>query len=92
MAYSANKHDVFSGRMKNWFNSLQNLRDELGRLDEIYTHEAASGDDDAFTDTDIATKAEHVAGIVFMRALVDFVENGVVSQADRTSNITPFAQ
>ena len=92
MAYSARKHIVFSVRLKNWFGSFQNLRDELARLDEQYVHETASGTDENFADTEIASVQEHIDGIVFMRALKDFVEGGVVSQLDRTSNITAFIQ
>ena len=92
MAYSAPKHDVFSQRMKNWFNSYQNLRDELARLDEIYTNETASGTDAAFVSTDNATKQEHIDGIVFMRAVVDFTEGAAVSTLDRRSNVSSFTQ
>ena len=92
MAYDANKHDVFSQRMKNWFEQFQNLREEAERLDAIYTQETASGGDSEFKDTARATKQEHIDGIVFMRAFKDFVENGAVSRADRVPNITPFIQ
>ncbi len=92
MAYSAEKHAVFSDRMKNWMNSFQNLRDELARLDEIYTNETTSGANADFVDTSNATKQEHIAGIVFMRAMVDFVEGGTVPTLDRRSNITAFTQ
>ncbi|KKN09817.1 hypothetical protein LCGC14_1042900 [marine sediment metagenome] len=92
MAYSAEKHAVFSDREKNWFNQFQNLRDEAGRLDEIYTNETTSGADADFVDTPNASKQEHIDGIVFMRRLVDFVEGGVVPTLDRRSNITAFTQ
>lgn len=92
MAYSAEKHSVFSGRMKNWFNSFQNLRDELSRLDEIYLNETVSGADVAFIDTDNATKQEHIDGISLMRDLVDFVEGGAVTTLDRRPNISAFTQ
>lgn len=92
MAYSRAKHGVFSERMKNWFNSFQNLRDELARLDEIYTNETASGADTNFTDTSIATAQEHDEGIVFMRAVVDFTEGGTVPVLDRRNNISAFTQ
>ncbi len=92
MAYSAEKHAVFSDRMKNWMNSFQNLRDELARLEEIYTNETTSGDDVDFVDTANASKQEHIDGIVFMQGLVDFVEGGVVPTLDRRSNITAFTQ
>jgi hypothetical protein len=92
MAYSAPKHDVFSERMKNWMNSFQNLRDELARMDEIYTNETASGADAAFVTTDNASKQEHIDGIVLMRALVDFTEGSAVATLDRRSNITAFTQ
>ena len=92
MAYTAKKHGVFSHRMENWFGSVQALRDEIAKLDEIYTNETASGTDESFVDTVIATKQEHIDGIVFGRAFVDFVENGVVPQLNRTSNITAFTQ
>ena len=92
MAYSAVKHDVFSGRMKNWFMSLQNLRDEAARLDAIYLNEAVSGEDAAFVDTETATKQEHIDGIVFIRTFQAMIENGEVAQADRVGNITAFTQ
>ena len=92
MAYTANKHDVFSRRMENWMKTVQALRDEIAKLDEIYVNETASGADDAYTDTAIATEAEHTDAIVFGRAFVDFIENGAVSTLDRTSNITAFTQ
>lgn len=92
MAYSTTKHAVFSDRMKNWMNSFQNLRDELARMDEIYTNETSSGADAAFLDTDNATKQEHVDGVVMMRAMVDFTEGEAVATLDRRSNITAFTQ
>ena len=92
MAYSAAKHAVFSDRMKNWMNSFQNLRDELARLDEIYTNETSSGSDESFIDTSNATKQEHIDGIVMMRALVDFSEGNAVATSDRRSNISAFTQ
>ena len=92
MAYSATKHQRFSERMELWFRTFQAQRDELLQIDEIYTNETASGTDADFTDTTIATEQEHIDGIVFMRALKDFVENGVVPQLDRTGKITAFTQ
>ncbi len=92
MAYSAEKHAVFSDRMKNWMNSFQNLRDELARLEEIYTNETTSGAHADFVDTGNASKQEHIDGIVLMQSLVDFVEGGVVPTLDRRSNITAFTQ
>lgn len=92
MAYSAPKHAVFSDRMKNWFNSVQNSRDEGARLLEIYAHETASGTHVDFVDTSNATKQEHMDGIVFMEAFVNFVEGGDITKLDRTSNITAFVQ
>ncbi len=92
MVYAANKHNVFSDRMMNWFKTFQSLRDELERLDEIYIHETAYGADSAFDDTTNATKQEHIDGVVFLLALRDFVEGGVVPQIDRRPNITVFIQ
>jgi len=92
MAYSADKHAVFSGRMRNWFLAFQGLRDELLRLDEIYVNETASGEAAEFVDTDIATKQEHVDGIVFLRAIKDFTEGTAVATLDRRSNISAFTQ
>lgn len=92
MAYDSNKHAIFSDRMKAWFDSFQNLRDELIRLDEIYINETTSGADVAFVDTGNATKQEHIDGIVLMRAMKDFVEGGAVATLDRTSNVTAFTQ
>lgn len=92
MAYSASKHEVFSKRMEHWMNTYQSLRDELAKIDEIYTNETSSGGDAAFTDTDVATEQEHIDGIVFMRALVDFTEGNAVSTLDRRPNITAFTQ
>ncbi|KKN09809.1 hypothetical protein LCGC14_1042820 [marine sediment metagenome] len=77
------KHAVFSDRMKNWFNAFQGARDELARLDEIYTNETVSGAHADFVDTPNASKQEHIDGIVFMRGLVDFVKGGVVPTLDR---------
>jgi hypothetical protein len=92
MAYSAAKHSIFSSRMKNWFDSFQNLRDELARMDAIYVNETSSGADSDFVDNSTATKQEHIDGIVFMRALVDFTEGNAVSTLDREANITAFTQ
>ena len=92
MSYSAAKHQRFSERMQQWMKTFQAQRDELARIDEIYTNETASGGDAAFTDTDIATEQEHIDGIVMMRALKDFVENSAVATADRTQSISPFTQ
>ena len=92
MAYSAEKHAVFSDRMKNFMDSFQNLRDEMARLNEIYTNEAISGAHADFVDTPNATKQEHIDGIVLMRRLVDFVEGNAVATLDRRSNITAFTQ
>jgi len=92
MAYSAGKHTTFSRRMQNFFNTFQSLRNEMASLDELYINEAASGGDAAWVDTPIATATEHTDGIVFMRALTDFCEGGVVATSDRRSNITAFVQ
>ena len=93
MAYDADKHGHFSRRMQHWFKTFQVLRDELTKLDEIYTNETSSGSDAAFVTTGIATKQEHIDGIVFMRALDDFNDgSAAVSQTDRRSNITAFVQ
>lgn len=90
MAYDATKHKAFSQQMSQWFRSVQQLREESRRLDEIYVNEALSGADPAFTDTAIATEQEHIDGIVFMRAFKAMIENGAVSTGDRTGNITAF--
>ncbi len=92
MAYSAPKHDVFSDRMKAFFGSIQNLLEEGERIDQIYLNETASGADADFTDTDNATEAEHVAGIVFFRAYRDFIVGNAVATLDRRPNISPFIQ
>lgn len=91
MAYSAQKHEVFSQRMTNWMRTLWELKTESERLDAIYVQETGSGTDSAFADTSQATEQEHVDGIVFMRAFQDFIDgSAAVSQTDRTANITPF--
>ena len=93
MAYDTTKHQRFSERVQQWFMTYQALRDEMARIDEIYTNETSSGSDAAFVTTDIATKHEHIDGIVFMRALDDFTDgSAAVSQTDRRANITPFTQ
>jgi len=92
MAYTAQNHQHFSERCRRFFLRFQSLREEAGKLDEIYTNETLSGSDPDFDDTSIATKQEHIDAIVFMRAMKDFVENGSVSQLDRTQTITPFVQ
>lgn len=100
--YNASKHAVFSQRVEAWMKQAQELRDEASRLNLIYTSEAASGADSAFVDTAIATKQEHIDGIVFMRTFRDFCagthEDGTgggvttIARDDRTSNIAAFIQ
>ena len=69
MSYSAAKHAVFSNRVKA---SMVALHDSINRemevLDDIYTDVTVSGTHADFTDTDNATKQEHVDAIVAMRA------------------------
>ena len=86
MSYNAAKHAVFSERMRRAMVALSDTLDrEMELIDDIYTSEATSGSHADYTDTDIATEAEHTAGIVAIRALQTTYD------AQRT-NITPFLQ
>lgn len=90
MAYDASKHKLFAAQMTNWFRTLQTLRTEAVRLDDIYVQEGESGGNAAFLATDEVTKQELIDGIVFMRTFKNLCEGGVVSDTNRVSNITPF--
>ena len=86
MAYSAAKHAVFSNRVKA---SMVALHDSINRemevLDDIYTNEAISSAHADFTDTDNATKQEHVDAINAMRAFQ-------TTLAAQLANVTPWLQ
>jgi len=96
MAYDTQNHEAFSARMKNWITNLQNVYEEAGKLDDIYTNEAASGADPQFVDNSTATKAEHVDGIVLMRRVRDALaldgQSQTLTAEDQTSRMTPFLQ
>lgn len=92
MAYTAAKHEVFSRRYRNFMSSLQGLREEAARLLAIYTNEAVSGAVETFTDTDIATKNEHINVMICCGDLKKFWENAAVGTLDRQVWITPFTQ
>ena len=92
MAYTAGDHERFSRRMQRFMLRLQSLRDEAAKLVEIYSNETSYGAHAEFVSNDIATKQEHIDGIVLMQALALFVENGTAPQLDRTQTITPFTQ
>ena len=86
MSYNANKHAVFSDRVKA---SMRTLHDTINRemetLDDIYINEAESGSHADFTDTDNATQQEHIDAIVAMRAFQ-------ATLATQMTNITPWLQ
>lgn len=86
MSYNAAKHEVFSQRVQNAMVILHDvINREMETLDDIYNNETASGTDAAFTDTDIATEAEHVEAITAIRAFQ-------TTLAAQLSNITPWLQ
>ena len=88
MAYSAAQNQVFHERMQRLIAALYEVAfDEGDRLDDIYTNETASGLEDAWVDTDIATASECVEGIVLIRALQTWLtDNGHVVR------MSPFIQ
>lgn len=96
MAFDANKMQVFSQRMQNLLRELRQLYIEAGDLDDIYLNEAASGVDAAWADTEIATAAEHVDGIIVARRLRDALafdgQTAAIVSEDQTSRFTPFLQ
>lgn len=92
MAFNARNMVNFSLRMKNWVDNFNAQFHELEDIDRIYIDETASGSDPEFVDTENGTKQEHIDMIVFMRAMKDFRDGGVVSTLDRRSNLTPFLQ
>lgn len=96
MAYSAEHHAVFSQRMKNWIQNLNQAYIEAGALDDIYLNETASGTDPAWVDTANATAAEHVDGIVLLRRIRDALamdgQSQTLTAEDQTSRMTPFLQ
>ena len=86
MAYDANKHQVFSDRVKAAMRTVHDtINREMETLDDIYINETASGADAAFTDTDNATEQEHVDAITTMRAFQ-------TTLASNLANITPWLQ
>ena len=86
MAYDANKHAVFSDRVKAAMVACHDvINREMETLDDIYINETGSGSDAAFADTDNATEAEHVDAIVAMRAMQ-------TTLAAQMSNFTPWLQ
>jgi hypothetical protein len=92
MSYTADDHVTFTRREQAWFLQLQKLRELAAKLIAIYTEETASGANPNFVTTGIASKQEYIDGIVFMGHFKNLIENGVVDQADRVPNITPFLQ
>lgn len=92
MAYTESNHRAFSKRMQKFMLNLQALREEAARLNAIYTNEALSGAAETWVDTDIATAAEHVDGVLLCQSLEAFFANGEVATTDRRQWITPFIQ
>ncbi len=82
MSYSAAKHEVLSDRIKNSMVSFYDVVNrEMETIDDVYINETDSGGDVDFTDTENATKQEHVDAIVAMRAFQ-------TTLAEKLSNIT----
>jgi len=92
MAYSANDHQRFSVRMQKFMMNMNALRNEANALNEIYVNETSSGADAEFVATDIATKQEHIDGILYALSFTAFNENDTVATVDRTQWMTPFLQ
>jgi hypothetical protein len=91
MAYDSNKHSNFSDRMTNWMRQLWQMKQEAESLTAIYQQESNYGADAAFTDTENATKQEHIDAIVFQESFKAVIDgSAAISQTDRTSNVTPF--
>ena len=90
MAYSASDHQKFTVRMQKFMQNMNALRAEGKAIEEIYVNETGSGGDVDFIDTEIATKQEHIDGIVYIMAVEAFNENMAVATLDRTQQMTPF--
>ncbi len=96
MSYDARKHEAFSTRMQNWIRAVNNLYEEAGTLDDVYTEEAVGGAHASFVDNLTATKAEHIDGIVLIRRLRDALaldgQTQDLTSEDQTARMTPFLQ
>lgn len=96
MAFDQQKMQAFSERTRNFMTNLEAAYIEAGRLDDIYVNEAGSGSDPAWSDTDIATAAEHVDAILVMRRLRDALafdgQSNNITSEDQTARFTPWMQ
>ncbi len=92
MAYTVSNHQAYSRRMQKFMMNFQALREEAARLVAIYQNEALSGAAEAWDDTDIATAAEHVDGVVLCTDINKLLTNQAVDTNDRQQWITPFIQ
>lgn len=92
MAYTAANHEAFVERVQKQMVTFQGLLEETETIDQIYINETASGGDPDFVDHSIATSAEVIDTVVFMRAYRDFITGNAVATLDRRPNISPFLQ
>jgi hypothetical protein len=90
MAYTAAQHAVFVARCKAAVRAMQDLREELARLDSIYVNEAASGADAEFADTAEYTEQQIINVISLKRDLDKFFGNESVSAGWRSVWLSPF--
>lgn len=88
MAWNASNQASFEARLFGMARALQNVRDELDRLADLYVQESVASDP-AFIGDQVTT-AEMTAMISMLNELRDFFENGVVAQANRVDVLTPF--
>jgi hypothetical protein len=89
MAWNASNQATFVARLKSVARSLQDLRDEGARLEDIWNSESVSGSGD-FVETDGISTTEQTDLITLLGAYADFFNNVAVPTADRKVNITPF--
>ena len=81
--YNANIHSNWAGRMTELVRVIYQSKQEIEKLDAIYTNEAESGSHSDFGDTSVNTEQELIDGVTAARA----IKTTIVAQE---SNITPF--
>ena len=88
MAFSANKNQIFSERVRNYAVAMQNLREEGERLKDWYFQEVTGNEH--FINTDTATTAEIISMINYKTDFEKLNTNEAVTADSRRLNLIPF--
>ena len=88
MAWNASNQANFEDRLHGVSRAMQDVRDEIQRLAEIFVEESVSGS--GFFVGDKVTTGEMTNFVTLGSDFMKFFENQAVSTANRVSVLTPF--